>query len=78
MMRSDLEHLRLRISVHQWLTSLLVFHPRTELSTIASNLRTSSPDYHLTYYSHSTWSTGDPPAENLRTCYLSTLVIWDG
>ena len=42
------------------------------LSTIASNLRTSSPNLHLTTCLQSTCRIGGTPAENLRTCYLST------
>ena len=49
------------ISVHLWLTPLLVSHPSAftlhpwrELSTIAPNLRTSPPNLDLTHYLHST------------------------
>ena len=44
-----------------------------ELSTIAPNLRTSSPEFHLTTGIHSTCDIGGIPPENLRTSYLSTI-----
>ncbi|GEM_PF-4207573 len=49
--------------------------PPGELSTIAPNLRTSSPNLHLTTYPHNTCDIGGTPAENLRTCYLSTIAL---
>ena len=43
-----------------------------ELSTIAPNLRISSPDIDLTHVPQSTWRYGGPLPENLRICHLST------
>ncbi|GEM_PF-64652 len=48
---------------------------QAELSTIASNLRTSSPNSHLTPYLRATCHTPPLPTENLRTCHLSTGAI---
>jgi hypothetical protein len=47
--------------------------PSGYLSTIARNLRTSSPNIHLTACLPSTYRRGGTLAKNLRTCHLSTI-----
>gem|GEM_PF-5464172 len=58
--------------VIHWALGFGLWSFQQDLSTIASNLRISSPDINLNHEPQITWRRGGTTAENLRTCHLST------